>query len=130
MKPNPPPKRDVLTLLCLDDFEAMLERCKIAGVKSMIITGGSLSESKEALNLARKHDLIATVGCHPTRSGEFDSYEDGPEAYLEQLGKVIESQVSGKGRIVAVGECGLGIILSNKGYRPHTDGCHFDLRLR
>ena len=38
-----------------DDFEAMLERSRAAGVKSMIITGGSLRESKEALKLAKQH---------------------------------------------------------------------------
>jgi len=38
-----------------DDFEAMLERSRAAGVKSMIITGGSLHESRQALQLAHKH---------------------------------------------------------------------------
>ena len=38
-----------------DDFEAMLERSKAAGVKSMIITGGSLKESKQASELAKKY---------------------------------------------------------------------------
>lgn len=33
----------------------MLERARAAGVKSMIITGGSLKESREALKLAEKH---------------------------------------------------------------------------
>lgn len=38
-----------------DDFEAMLERSRAAGVKSMVITGGSLKESKQALELAKKY---------------------------------------------------------------------------
>lgn len=38
-----------------DDFEAMLERSRVAGVKSMIITGGSLNESKEAIKLAKQY---------------------------------------------------------------------------
>ena len=38
-----------------DDFPAMLERAQAAGVKSMIITGGSLHESREALKLAQDH---------------------------------------------------------------------------
>lgn len=91
-----------------DDFEAMLERSRAAGVKSMIITGGSLHESREALELARQHGLYATVGCHPTRSGQFDEFKGGPDAYLEQLDKLIEENREGKGRVVAVGECGLG----------------------
>lgn len=38
-----------------DDFEAVLARSRLAGVKSMIITGGSLHESSEALTLAKQH---------------------------------------------------------------------------
>ncbi|KAH8099368.1 Mg-dependent DNase [Cristinia sonorae] len=90
-----------------DDLEAMLERCKAAGVKSMIITGSSLHESREALKLAQDLGFYATVGCHPTRSGQFDSFKGGPEKYLEQLDKLIASNLTGKGRVVAVGECGL-----------------------
>lgn len=117
------------TLRCLaDDFEAMLERARLAGVKSMIITGGSLEESRSALKLAKKHsscsikeiehslkfdfvptDLFATIGCHPTRSSEFDKYSGGPSAYLNALDKIIEQHIEGSGRVVAVGECGLGI---------------------
>ena len=35
-----------------DDFDAMIERSRAAGVKTMIITGGSLRESRQALQLA------------------------------------------------------------------------------
>lgn len=38
-----------------DDFNAMIERSRAAGVKSMIITGGSLRESEQALKLAREN---------------------------------------------------------------------------
>ncbi|KAJ8468394.1 hypothetical protein ONZ51_g9672 [Trametes cubensis] len=90
-----------------DDLEAMLERARAAGVKSMIITGGSLHESKEALELAQQLGFYATVGCHPTRSAQFDQFRGGPERYLEELDKVIAANLTGKGRVVAVGECGL-----------------------
>ena len=86
----------------------MLERSRAAGVKSMIITGGSLHESKEALELANQLGFYATVGCHPTRSAQFDQFRGGPEKYLEELDKVIAAHLTGKGRVVAVGECGLG----------------------
>ncbi|KAF9269409.1 hypothetical protein L218DRAFT_1029692 [Marasmius fiardii PR-910] len=91
-----------------DDFTAMLERARNAGVKSMIITGGSLHESKEALKLAREHGLYTTVGCHPTRSGEFDKFkEGGPEGYLKALDELVAANLTGTGRAVAIGECGL-----------------------
>ncbi|EIW86875.1 Mg-dependent DNase [Coniophora puteana RWD-64-598 SS2] len=90
-----------------DDFLAILERSRAAGVKSMIVTGGSLSESTEALKLAEKHGLYATIGCHPTRSSEFDKHPEGPLAYLDALDKLLASNGQGKGRGVAIGECGL-----------------------
>lgn len=110
----------------IDDFDAMLERSRVAGVKSMVITGGSLKESRGALELAKKYGrqlhihymftirfffpsgLYATVGCHPTRSTEFDKYRGGPEAYLQDLDNLIGSNLKGTGRVVAIGECGLG----------------------
>ncbi len=92
----------------LDDLEAMLERSRAAGVKSMIITGGSLHESREALELAKQFNFYATVGCHPTRSRQFDQFKGGPNAYLEELDKLIEANLDGNGQVVAVGECGLG----------------------
>jgi hypothetical protein len=39
----------------ISTFAHMLVRSKRAGVVSMIITGGSLRESKQALNLAKEH---------------------------------------------------------------------------
>ena len=53
-------------------------------------------------------DLYATIGCHPTRSSDFDKFSGGPAAYLSELDKLIEQHMEGPGRVVAVGECGLG----------------------
>ncbi|KAH7106778.1 Mg-dependent DNase [Auriculariales sp. MPI-PUGE-AT-0066] len=90
-----------------DDMEAMLERARKAHVKSMIITGTSLSESRTAVRLAKETGFYTTIGCHPTRSSEFDKYKAGPAAYLDELDKLIAANLQGKGRVVAVGECGL-----------------------
>jgi len=87
-----------------DDFADMLVRSRRAGVKSMIITGGSLRESRLALNLAKEHELYATVGCHPTRSTEF---EKDPNGYYKALDELVGANLSGRGRVVAIGECGL-----------------------
>lgn len=54
-------------------------------------------------------ELYATVGCHPTRSAEFDKFKGGPEGYFKALDKLISENLSGEGRAVAVGECGLGM---------------------
>ncbi len=89
-------------------MDAMLERARAAGVKSMILTGGSLHESREAIELARQLGFYATAGCHPTRSAQFDKFRGGPAKYLEELDKLIAENLAGKGRVVAVGECGLG----------------------
>ncbi|KAJ7596867.1 Mg-dependent DNase [Mycena floridula] len=103
-----------------NDFAAMLERSAAAGVKSSIITGTSLTDSKSALNVAKQHsaarlnnssscgpELFATVGCHPTRTSEFDKFRGGPSAYLQGLDRLIQDNLTGKGRVVAIGECGL-----------------------
>lgn len=60
------------------------------------------------MELAKQHDFYATVGCHPTRSKQFDQFKGGPEAYLAALDRLIGENLKGKGRVVAVGECGLG----------------------
>jgi Tat protein secretion system quality control protein TatD with DNase activity len=44
-----------------DDLDLVLERSRLAGVKSMIITGGSLHESKEALELARTYGPFSAL---------------------------------------------------------------------
>jgi TatD DNase family protein len=99
----------------------MLVRSRRAGVVSMIITGGSLSESKLALDIAKEYstcrgslcsrwqfklctDLYATIGCHPTRSKEF---EKDPSGYFHALDELVRANLSGPGRVVAIGECGL-----------------------
>lgn len=39
--------------------------------------------------------LFCTVGCHPTRCGEFEAYPDGPDAYLAALREVGGHQAPG-----------------------------------
>jgi TatD DNase family protein len=53
--------------------------------------------------------FYATVGCHPTRSAGFDTHTDGPEGYLKGLDDLLSQNLTGRGRVVALGELGLGI---------------------
>ena len=55
--------------------------------------------------------MYATVGCHPTRSTEFEKFKAGPDAYLAALDELISNNLKGEGRVVAIGECGLGSLL-------------------
>ena len=88
------------------DLEAVLDRAKVAGVERMVVTGGSLAESRRAVEVAssRPGTLFATVGVHPTRCGEFRGHEEGEEQYFASLLQLIKDAGD---TVVAVGECGL-----------------------
>jgi TatD DNase family protein len=49
--------------------------------------------------------LATTVGCHPTRCGQFEQDAAGPEAYLDALRALAHTH---RAHVVAIGECGLG----------------------
>lgn len=59
----------------------------------MIVTAGTLEESREALKLAKAHpNLYSTVGVHPTRCSEFfgGAGGDDSEAHVAALADVLE----------------------------------------
>lgn len=100
------------------DLDEVVKRAKLAGVTGMLITGTNLEDSRVAVELARRFhnpttDMTAlcTVGCHPTRCSEFESFRAGPAAYYEGLQQLVEEhhhqRPAGGGVVAAIGECGL-----------------------
>jgi len=80
------------------DRETILAHAAEAGVGRIIVTGTTLSASRQALQLAHDHPgrLYATAGVHPHHAGEVD---DETLAGLRAL--------AAEPLIVAIGECGL-----------------------
>ncbi|XP_008241072.1 PREDICTED: putative deoxyribonuclease TATDN1 [Prunus mume] len=90
----------------VSDIATVLSRAWTAGVDRIIVTGGSLEESKEALTIAETDArLFCTVGVHPTRCKEFEESGD-PDKHLQALLSLAKEGIE-KGKVVAIGECGL-----------------------
>ncbi|XP_077545021.1 deoxyribonuclease TATDN1-like [Haemaphysalis longicornis] len=88
-----------------DDLDQVLHRAQANGVHRILVTGGSLDDSQRALELASSHEMLrSTVGCHPTRCGEFEGPAGPPDRYLDQLAALVRQ---GAGKVAALGEMGL-----------------------
>uniref|UniRef100_A0A182MMI1 Deoxyribonuclease TATDN1 n=1 Tax=Anopheles culicifacies TaxID=139723 RepID=A0A182MMI1_9DIPT len=109
------------------DLCHVLERSWTGGLDKIIVTVGTLSDCEPTFEIVQndgeislKHSpitdnhpffgslvpvyqerLFATVGCHPTRCGEF---VPDPEAYFASLCRQVEEH---RDKVVAIGECGL-----------------------
>lgn len=84
------------------DLNNVLERGWSAGLQKVIITCGTIFDCEQAFQIANTHEkLYATVGCHPTRCGEFEADPDG---YMTSLCNQIDQH---RDKVVAIGECGL-----------------------
>lgn len=78
-------------------------------VQKIVVTAGSLSESREALEFARSTDgLYSTVGVHPTRCNEFMDEKLGElnAAHVDNLIQVCQDGMA-DGTVRAIGELGL-----------------------
>merc|ERR1719446_197256 len=89
-----------------------MRRAKDAGVGKIMITAGSLEESKQAATMCQQRDacwpeLFCTVGVHPTRCTEFEASGVASSAsHLAEL-LAIGREAKKMGWCVAIGECGL-----------------------
>jgi TatD DNase family protein len=91
-----------------DDLEEVLGRARKAGVSQLIVTGTTVDESRNALQLAAARDgVYATAGVHPHHARDCSTETI---AALRELAK--------DPRVVAIGECGLDF---NRNYSPHPD---------
>jgi TatD DNase family protein len=97
-----------------DDRDEVIERAKDAGV-GMNVVGTQIDTSREAVELAEKHDHIyATIGLHPVHTAK--SYHDEKElgeggkeftSRGEQFDAAAYEMLGQSDRVIAIGECGL-----------------------
>jgi TatD DNase family protein len=91
-----------------DDLEEVLARARKAGVRQLVVTGTTVGESRNALELAAAREgIFATAGVHPHHARDCDA--DTIDSLRE---------LSRHPRVVAIGECGLDF---NRNYSPHPD---------
>ena len=90
-----------------DDTSMVIDRARSLGVETMIITAGTVEESRDTIafcrSLTNSEGIFSTVGIHPTRS---DVFKDAEEAVVNELKALIDDGMS-SGTVVAIGECGL-----------------------
>ena len=86
-----------------DDLDAVLARARQAGVETVIVTGTTVDESRNASTLG----LPFTAGVHPHHAKDFSAQT------IAQIKSLAENP-----RCVAIGECGLDF---NRNYSPHPD---------
>jgi TatD DNase family protein len=85
------------------DLDEVLARARQAGVETIIVTGTTVEESRQASSLG----MPFTAGVHPHHA------RDCNEQTIPQLKLLSENR-----RCVAIGECGLDF---NRNYSPHPD---------
>lgn len=84
------------------DREEMLHRAFGGGVKRIITIGTSVSESEDALAMAKKYEnVFATVAVHPEEYSKLPD-EETRNSWMKRLGRLAMDS-----KVVAIGECGL-----------------------
>lgn len=96
------------------DFMEVIQRAEQVGVRHVILTAGTLEESRQAIDQVRRMrqdnttsvEFYCTVGVHPTRCNEFVNNDTNPEQHLQELLKLAKDGLK-DGTVAAVGEMGL-----------------------
>jgi len=90
----------------LQDVDAVMQRAENAGVKQMVVTGTSVTESRQAIGLCERfpQQLVSTCGIHPHHASEWD------DSSLSDLEAMAQQQC-----VRAIGEAGLDF---NRNYSP------------
>jgi TatD DNase family protein len=98
----------------------VLERAAAAGVRRVIVTGTSVTNSVQAAELCAAHPgaLFATAGVHPHHAAEFDAHTSS----------ALRALLSNPA-VVAIGECGLDFFrdFSPRADQRHTFGAQLEL---
>ncbi|KAL8854764.1 MAG: hypothetical protein Q9221_000547 [Calogaya cf. arnoldii] len=73
------------------DIPSVLSRASSIGVRKFMVTGSDLSQSLQAIELAKQYpgQCYATVGVHPCSAKSFEKYDGGGEKLLEELERVV-----------------------------------------
>jgi TatD DNase family protein len=85
------------------DLPDVVARAREHGVTTMVVTGTTVEESREAAAIAERFDLYSTVGIHPHHAKDFNGTSE-------------LKAIAAHPRVVAIGECGLDF---NRNYSPH-----------
>ena len=89
------------------DLDGVMQRAREAGVEQMVVTGTSITESRQAITICEHYPdrLVSTCGVHPHHASEWN--EDS-WAELENM--------ASQSCVRAIGETGLDF---NRNYSPH-----------
>lgn len=83
------------------DRQQVLDKAWHMGMEKIILTVGTIFDCEPAFKIAKTDERIfCTVGCHPTRCGEFLVDDD----YFNKLDQHIQEN---KSKVIAIGEIGL-----------------------
>jgi len=91
----------------LADLDGVIERARDAGVRQMVVTGTSIDESQQAIDLCNRYPdrLVSTCGVHPHHASDW-----------EQRSPDLLKSMAQHDCVRAIGETGLDF---NRNYSPH-----------